>query len=962
MEAHEGLRPSMAGAARTRCRPNGAIHASDVATEPEVPVPRKLVALGHTRSMGEHPSGGSTTDDIQIRTFLIADVRGYTIFTNQRGDEAAAKLAAKFADMATEAIAARGGSVIELRGDEALAVFSSARQAIRAALDLQARFVEETLADPSLPLPVGIGIDAGEAVPVAGGYRGGALNLAARLCGQAGPGEVLASAEAVHLARKIDGVLYVDRGTVQLKGLEEPVRVIKVIPEGDDPADLLKPITQPGSSTTARRSEGRRRTALIAAIAIVVVIALVAVVIPLLRSDPGVEALPGSGLQMLSSSSRTVTGSLPVKGTPGGITAGGGFIWVTDTQGDSVTKVDPVTHAAVDTIDVGGDPTGIAWGDGSIWVVESNDADVARIDPSSGRIVARIPVGNSPSAVAATASDVWVTNFGDDSVTRIDPATSKPVGRVNVGDGPTAVAADEGGAWVVSINDGRLTRVQSGSGTTTGIRVGNGPVGVAIGAGSVWVSNGLDGTLSQVDPDTGVVTATLPIGDGPAGVSAGSGSIWVANRYGGSIAQVDPATAQVRPIPVAGAPFASAVVDEVVWVATLASPNVHRGGTLHVGGEHLLDTIDPATAYSPESWSILPMTNDGLVAFQRVGGPQGAAIVPDLATSIPQPSDGGRTLTFHLRPGIRYSDGTPVRPEDFRLALERTFALKGGLSLYFTKIVGATACVDVPKTCDLSAGIETDDAEGTVTFHLTRPDAELLYALAMPAAFAVPRGTPLTAIGSTPLPATGAYRITSYTPGQGGSIELQRNPRFVEWSRAAKPDGYPDVVHWTFGMTPDDQVTATEKGSLDYMFDTPPPSRLRELQTRYPGQFFDQASPSTWGFSINVTLAPFDDLRVRQALQFAVDRKRMVADGGGKALWTLTCQICPRASPRIARTARTPKIRMIGGHGPRPTKGMHGNWSQLLTRVEQPLRCGRLASPRRADARSSVRSPVSDIG
>ena len=77
-------------------------------------------------------------------------------------------------------------------------------------------------------------------------------------------------------------------------------------------------------------------------------------------------------------------------------------------------------------------------------------------------------------------------------------------------------------------------------------------------------------------------------------------------------------------------------------------------------------------------------------------------------------------------------------------------------------------------------------------------------------------------------------------------------------------------------MTPDDQVTATEQGTLDYMFETPPPARLRELQTRYPDQFFDQASPSTWGFSINVGLAPFDDVHVRQALQFAVDRKRMV--------------------------------------------------------------------------------------
>ena len=128
-----------------------------------------------------------------IRTFLIADVRGYTVFTAERGDEAAARLAARFAEVAREGVDARGGDVIELRGDEALAVFDSARQAIRAAVDLQRRFVDETVADPSLPLAVGIGLDAGEAVPVGDGYRGGALNLAARLCGLAGPAEILAS-------------------------------------------------------------------------------------------------------------------------------------------------------------------------------------------------------------------------------------------------------------------------------------------------------------------------------------------------------------------------------------------------------------------------------------------------------------------------------------------------------------------------------------------------------------------------------------------------------------------------------------------------------------------------------------------------------------------------------------------------------------------------------------------------
>ena len=107
--------------------------------------------------------------DVHIRTFLIADVRGWTTFTQQRGDETAAKLASKFTGIARETVQHRDGEVIELRGDEALAVFSSARQAVRAAVDLQERFVEETVDDPELPMPVGIGLDAGEAVPVEGG-------------------------------------------------------------------------------------------------------------------------------------------------------------------------------------------------------------------------------------------------------------------------------------------------------------------------------------------------------------------------------------------------------------------------------------------------------------------------------------------------------------------------------------------------------------------------------------------------------------------------------------------------------------------------------------------------------------------------------------------------------------------------------------------------------------------------
>lgn len=101
------------------------------------------------------PSREQGSSQTSILTFLIADVRGYTLFTQERGDEAAAKLAARFAEVVREVVESRNGSVLELRGDEALCMFSSTRQAIRAAVDLQDRLLDETLSNPELPLPVG---------------------------------------------------------------------------------------------------------------------------------------------------------------------------------------------------------------------------------------------------------------------------------------------------------------------------------------------------------------------------------------------------------------------------------------------------------------------------------------------------------------------------------------------------------------------------------------------------------------------------------------------------------------------------------------------------------------------------------------------------------------------------------------------------------------------------------------
>lgn len=175
-------------------------------------------------------------DETGVLTFLIADVRGYSRYTEEFGDEAAARLASKFVEVVTDGVEAHGGTLVEVRGDEGLAVFASARQAIRAAVELQAQFAEETETEPELPLKVGIGIDSGEVVRLAdGSYRGAALNVAARLTGRAHGGDVIVSSSTTRLAGHLNGLQYSDRGRVHLKNIPEPIHIFQVYSELDAP-------------------------------------------------------------------------------------------------------------------------------------------------------------------------------------------------------------------------------------------------------------------------------------------------------------------------------------------------------------------------------------------------------------------------------------------------------------------------------------------------------------------------------------------------------------------------------------------------------------------------------------------------------------------------------------------------------------------------------------------------------
>jgi len=855
--------------------------------------------------MAESSVPGKVGGSSGIRAFLIADVRGYTLFTQERGDEAAAKLAAKFAEAARAHVEERGGSVIELRGDEALAVFESPRQAIRAAVELQARFIEETLADPSLPLTVGIGLDAGEAVPLEQGYRGGALNLAARLCGLAEAGETLASQELVHLARRIEGVRFVDRGEAHFKGLSDPVRVIKVLPEGEDPALLLKPILaartrdhpSPKKPSFPRSLLSGRRL-LVAILAV----ALIAVGTPLVlsqRGAGGLRSIDANAVGLIDPETNRIIDQVLVGATPSHLAVGEGAVWVINAGGGTVSRIDPAKESVVQTISVGSGPSGIAVGGGAVWVANGLGGTVSRIDPGTNTVVRTIPVGNGPVGVVFGAGSLWVANTDDNTIARISAETSSVAETLKISG--TELAFGVGALWASDKAANRVSRIDPATGSVVAtIAVGNGPAGLAFGDGAAWIANTLDGTVSRIDPTANSVTATIPVGDGPSAIAVGAGAVWVSNEFGGTVVRIDPVKNQVvRTIPVGNHPKGVAVVNGGVLVSVLESGAAHRGGTLTIRVNRALDSIDTAIAYDSFSWSILNMTGDGLTGFVRAGGIEGTQLVPDLAVSLPAPTDGGKTYAFQLRPSIRYSTGALVKAADIRHTMERVLELGSGGAGFYEGIVGGTACAKTPERCDLSRGIVTGDATDTVTFHLTAPDPEFLYKLALPFAYAVPVGTPVKATDTRPLPATGPYAIESYLPDH--LLRLARNRYFQEWSKPAQPDGYPDEIVVEIGGTVDAAMAAVEHGSADsfstFQSGSPSATRLTDVETRYASQVHTNPQATTIGFFLNTRVPPFDDVNVRRAMNDAVDRTRAVDLAGGSEQAQPTCQILPPNFP-----------------------------------------------------------------
>ena len=831
-------------------------------------------------------------------TFLFTDVEGSTRLLKQLRDEYGAVLA-QHQRLLRDAFATHGGEEVDTQGDAFFYVFSRARDAAAAAADGQRALASHAWPEGA-EFRVRMGMHTGEPVlSDEGRYHGMGVHRTARIMAAGHGGQILASQSTASVLADddLDDISLRDLGEHNLKDLARPERIYELRVDGLQ-QDFAPPKTE---SALVVPTPLYRRPVVIGTFAGVVA---AAIAIPVFAFGGGsggspLSALGANSLGIVDAKSGAINDEVSDVPTPTRVAGGEDMIWVTSSDTNSVSRIDADSHELRDTLRVGDGPTGIAFGAGDVWVANTLAGTVSRIDPEANEVVGDpIRVGNSPTAVAFGEGSVWVTNVDDQTVSRIDPKRGAVTKTIDVGAAGRGIAAGGGAIWIGDSAENRVVRLDpKTNGVTRTIGVGSGPGELAFGGGAVWVANTLDGTVSRIDPASNQVRSTVTVGASPNAIAASDDAIWVANEADPTIVRLDPRTGNVAQTVRIGARPTGLTLASSLWVAAQASADTHRGGTLVVAEEPLAEkSIDPATAYISPTWRLLNITNDGLVGFKHVGGSGGTQLVPNLATSLPTPTSSGKTYAFQLREGIRFSNGALLKASDVRSTFERLFKAGTPRADYYASIRGGSACSKQPKACNLTDGIVTDDEARTVTFQLTAPDPEFLYKLAIPFGSILPAGTPVSKDGARRVPATGPYFIQSATPKR---LILVRNRHFRVWNAVAQPDGYVDRIEVSLDSKSSRAAIEVARGAADVVSGSGPQfgAGLASFETQHPAQVHTTPALATYFWFLNTRVPPFDDVRARRAVSYAVDRAELVRRAWGTEAAQPTCQLLPPNFP-----------------------------------------------------------------
>jgi peptide/nickel transport system substrate-binding protein len=320
------------------------------------------------------------------------------------------------------------------------------------------------------------------------------------------------------------------------------------------------------------------------------------------------------------------------------------------------------------------------------------------------------------------------------------------------------------------------------------------------------------------------------------------------------------------------------------------SDRQQAGGSIvtTIGG---FPVLDPGIDYSYEGSSAFWNVYLPLLTYRRASGIPGTQLIPGLAEHLPRIGDGGRRYDLQLRPGLRYSDGTPVRASDFEHTIQRALHLESAATSFFESIVGADTYIDGGRARADIPGITADDATGRITIRLTKPDSTFPYALASTTAGLVPGDTPFTDQSKHPAPGTGPLRIASVTPSR--AFVLERNPRYTPLPGI--PAAKLDRVTVRLVQSPEREAQDVLRNTTDLSQDTPPGAQLREARTEHADRYHEAPANYTYFLFLNTQEPPFDALAVRQAVNVAVDKRAVARLDAG--LLKPSCNFLPEKVP-----------------------------------------------------------------
>ena len=303
------------------------------------------------------------------------------------------------------------------------------------------------------------------------------------------------------------------------------------------------------------------------------------------------------------------------------------------------------------------------------------------------------------------------------------------------------------------------------------------------------------------------------------------------------------------------------------------------GGTATVVEGTFPQSLDPSIDFTTQGGEVHWLTYLGPYSFAHASGNAGTAIIPSMATALPTVSDGGKTYSFTLRSGLKYSDGTPVKASDLTFAIERDLKLGWSAASFLTSTIqGASAYSK--GTAKTISGITTNDSTGKTTIHLVSPYGAFVDVLAVPGVSYLPPTTAMKPLPNSPPVGFGPYIIKNVQPNVG--LDMVLNPNYSSQAIPGIPAGHMNV-HVSVQSNTTTEASDVLNNSADVFDwgDTIPPALVQQISGQ-SSRYKAWETNKTFYWFLNTTQKPFTSLQAREAVQIATDRPALARLGSGQ--------------------------------------------------------------------------------